>query len=86
MGHQPWKAARVESLTSLEAFEAMRSFVAQFATREPAEFQDRFRQLLTWTEIERDGTTSDPAQWDDWVAAVEQARSRVARGASLDIP
>ena len=76
----------METLTLVEAFEAMRSFVAQFASREPAEFRERFRQLLRWTEIEADGGTFDPAQWFDWVRAADDARSRLADGGSLDIP
>lgn len=67
----------------VEAFEAMRSFVAQFAAREPAEFQERFRSLLQWTELQSDGLTADPAQWDDWVRSVAETRSRLADGRGL---
>lgn len=49
----------------------MRRFVRQFSEREPAEHRERFANLLRWTEIERDGITSDPAQWPDWEAAVD---------------
>lgn len=55
----------MEKLTSLEAFEAMRSFIAQFASREPDALRESFRSLLVWTEVLADGITSDPAQWDD---------------------
>lgn len=76
----------METLTAVEAFEAMRSFVAQFAEREPEASRDRFRFLLSWTEREADGATSDPAQWDDWVRAIDEARSRMAEGRPLIIP
>jgi hypothetical protein len=76
----------VETLTVLEAFEAMRSFVAQFAGREPADSRAAFQQLLVWTEIEKDGITSDPAQWHDWLRSVADARSRLVVGEALDIP
>jgi len=76
----------VESLTTTEAFEAMRSFVAQFAAREPAESRERFRFLLHWTEMQVEGVTADPAQWDDWSRSVAEARSRLADDRTLDIP
>jgi hypothetical protein len=76
----------METLTAVEAFEAMRSFVAQFAEREPVESRDRFRLLLSWTEREGDGVTADPAQWNDWVTAITEARCRMAEGRPLTIP
>lgn len=76
----------MEPLTTMEAFEAMRSFVAQFASREPEGNREAFRFLLVWTEMEPDGQTSDPAQWHDWVGSVAEARARLASGQRLEIP
>jgi hypothetical protein len=60
-------------LTVEQAFQAMRCFVDQFMQREPAEYRSRFEQIIDWTRIEADGITSDPAQWEDWMASVERA-------------
>jgi len=76
----------MESLTTIEAFEAMRSFVAQFASREPEGNRLAFQLLLVWTEIDSDEQTSDPAQWHDWLRSVTEARSRLANGQQLRIP
>jgi primase-polymerase (primpol)-like protein len=65
-----------ELLTTRQAFEAMRLFVAQFNEREPTDQRLAIELLLAWTEIEADGVTSDPAHWSDWEAAVEAARER----------
>ena len=62
-----------EILTIEQAFQAMRCFVDQFMTREPEEYRWRFEQIISWTRIEADGTTSDPAQWEDWKASVARA-------------
>jgi hypothetical protein len=58
-------------LSPLQAFEAMRRFLAQFNEREPADHKETIEQLLRWTEIEADGGTADPAQWHDWADAVQ---------------
>ena len=52
----------------------MRRFLEQFNEREPRERKETIEQLLLWTEIEADGGTSDPAQWDDWIGAVRADR------------
>lgn len=65
------------TLTKREAFEAMRCFLAQFNEREPPERRRTIEQILSWTEIEADGGTSDPAQWHDWEKAVALAISRL---------
>lgn len=57
-------------LTTRQAFEAMRRFLAQFNDREPEEQQETIEQLLRWTEIESDGGRSDPAQRHDRANAV----------------
>lgn len=61
-----------QTLTIEQAFEAMRCFVAQFNEREPANRRETIMFLLQWTSRadEADGGTSDPAQWEDWKAAV----------------
>lgn len=64
-----------ESLTSREAFEAMRLFLAQFNEREPEHRRETIFFLLDWTQIEADGETSDPAQWEDWQRAVADAKA-----------
>ena len=63
-----------ERLSTHEAFEAMRRFLAAFNEREPIERRVTIEQLLRWTEVQADGATFDPAQWDDWLSAVEAAR------------
>lgn len=68
-----------ERLTATEAFEAMRSFLAQFNERESAENRGGIDLLLSWTEIKCDGVTSDPAQWDDWERSIDEARARLSR-------
>ena len=61
------------TLTTRQAYEAMRIFVSQFAQREPEEYRPRFEQLIRWTRVDADGITNDPAQWDDWETAVDAA-------------
>jgi hypothetical protein len=61
------------TLTSVQAYEAMRTFVAQFNEREPADQRETIDSMLRWTELEPDGTSYDPAQWEDWKAAVAAA-------------
>ncbi|MEI6498046.1 MAG: hypothetical protein WCO88_15405 [Actinomycetota bacterium] len=63
-----------ESLSTHEAFEAMRRLLAAFNEREPIERRVTIEQLLRWTEVQADGATFDPAQWDDWLSAVEEAK------------
>jgi len=61
-------------LTIEQAFEAMRTFLAQFNEREPPERRETILFLLQWTvrSAHADGMTSDPAQWADWEAAVDR--------------
>lgn len=61
-----------------EAFDGMRGFFA--AERERGK-TDSFAPgppdlvlLEAWTSWEPDGVTYDPAQWDDWLAAVERVK------------
>ena len=63
------------ALTSREAFEAMRLFLAQFNEREPENRRETILFLLGWTAVQDDGITADPAQWADWEQAVADAKS-----------
>ena len=59
------------TLDEKQAFEAMRGFLTAFWERENRR-SDVIRNILSWTEFEPDGGTSDPAQWHDWLDAVRQ--------------
>lgn len=61
------------NLTIAQAYQAMRYFLDQYNEREPPEQRESIAQLLRWTEIAGDGISSDPAQWQDWQAAVVRA-------------
>jgi hypothetical protein len=69
-----------QTLASRQAFEAMRRFLAQFNEREPPERRETIESILTWTEIEQDGGTSDPAQWHDWEQAVASVIGSATEG------
>lgn len=62
--------------SELEAFDAMRRVFERelAAPRVADEPPVSFRELLSWTEREPDGGTSDPAQWDDWLRSVQKAQ------------
>jgi hypothetical protein len=71
-----------QDVDECEAFDAFRRFLAvELEQREPREWAGGadLVQLLSWTEWNwGDGrTTSDPAQWDDWIGAIETARRAV---------
>lgn len=63
-------------LTEEEAFAAMRLFLHAFWQRGGSQTDsDVFDVLLcTGREDWTDGGTNDPAQWPDWLEAVEAAR------------
>jgi hypothetical protein len=69
----------IHDVSDREAFDGMRAFFA--AERERGErtsfalgMGPDLVLLESWTSWEPDGvTTSDPAQWHDWLAAVERA-------------
>jgi hypothetical protein len=67
-----------QTLTIGEAFEAMRVFLTRFNEREPADRRETLELLLVWTEVQPDGVTHDPAQWEDWLEAVELVRGSTA--------
>ncbi len=62
-----------DTITSRQAFDAMRLFLARFNEREPIERRQTIDQLLRRTKVEHDGWTNDPAQWTDWERAVTEA-------------
>jgi hypothetical protein len=66
-----------EMLTDEEAFEAMRHFVIAFWERGGSDHDSYVAELLRWTEHDdfAGGPTFDPAQWDDWLAAVRKAEA-----------
>ncbi len=74
-GYCRWMA---QLLTPVEAFEAMRSFLAQFNEREPPDARGSLNLLLGWTELDANGATSDPAQWFDWEGSILDARQRLS--------
>ena len=59
-------------LTERDAFEAMRYFLTEFWKRGGSEAGSDLARLLDWTGTGdwTDGSTNDPAQWSDWLAAV----------------
>jgi hypothetical protein len=60
-----------EGMTEREAFVAMREFLSEWSSDVvPKEGETDVFDLLSWTEWEPDGGTSDPAQWHDWLGAV----------------
>jgi hypothetical protein len=71
-----WETSPMDQLlTTDQAFEAMRHFLAQFNEREPPERKETIQFILSWTSRTgvTDGGTSDPAQWFDWKEAVAKA-------------
>jgi hypothetical protein len=65
--------------TEREAYDAMRAFFEiEFKRRDEQQLAGPpgLVLLLSWTEWEPDGGTSDPAQWQDWLAAVQAATAR----------
>lgn len=67
-------------LTIDEAYRAMWHFIAEYATREPADVATRFRFMLGNMELDGHRRTVDPAAWHDWIDSVSAAR------ASSDLP
>jgi hypothetical protein len=67
-----------DEMTERQGFDAMRAFLAEWSSRiVPARGEVDVFLLLSWTEWEPDGqTTSDPAQWHDWLAAVASSERR----------
>jgi len=62
------------TLTIQQGFDAMRFFLTRFNEREPPERRLTLEQLLRWSAQggwDDPQMTSDPAQWHDWLAAVD---------------
>ena len=59
-----------DMLTSRQAFEAMRVFLARFNENEPVEHRQTIDRLLHRTKVGEYGRTIDPTQWADWELAV----------------
>lgn len=56
-------------LTTKQAFEAMVLFLEEFYNRTQS---DDVGALLGQLILLKDGSTADPAAWDDWVECVEK--------------
>ncbi|APG09788.1 hypothetical protein BKD09_15725 [Bradyrhizobium japonicum] len=65
-----------DTITLPEAYDAMRVFLERLRQREggTSEELERLIGALKWA----DGTPVDPAAWQDWLLAVEVAKSRRA--------
>jgi len=59
-------------LDEYEAFSAMSAFLRQFAERAG----DDLLTLLSDITPTPDGSTFDPAAWDDWIACVQAVAAR----------
>jgi hypothetical protein len=79
-----WGASMQHSLNELEAFDAMRVFLEAFWRRGNCE-SDELRDLLSWLDRtpwpsgrqfpHLAGGPRDPAQWEDWLDAIEAMRA-----------
>lgn len=59
------------SLNEQEAFEAMRRFLDAFYWRTNG---GELAVLLTDMQVQEDGSTYDPAAWDDWLRFVREVK------------
>ena len=59
-----------DTMTSRQAFEAMRVFLARFNENEPVENRRTIDLLLHRTKVEEHSRIIDPTQWADWELAV----------------
>jgi hypothetical protein len=66
----------MEKLTERQAFEAMVLFLESFYERTNS---DDVGGLLSDLLMSQDGTTADPAAWDDWMECVQKVR-RIKQG------
>ncbi len=64
---------KIERLTETEAFEAMVLFLEGFYERTKS---GDVGALLGQMMILEDGTTADPATWDDWMKCVHRVGSK----------
>jgi hypothetical protein len=64
-----------ESLTTVEAFRAMLIFLDGYYERGGCQSEDIATLLSGISQaIWTDGSTNDPAQWHDWLTAVQAAK------------
>jgi hypothetical protein len=61
-------------LTVDQAYLAAYEFIRQFYERDSRKPESMFH-LLSWMRLEQPRMSSDPAQWDDWLASVGSAIS-----------
>ncbi len=74
-----WGQPMQYSLTELEAFDAMRAFLEAYWRRGLCSSDDLAVLLGSVSRnIWTDGGPGDPAQWNDWLKAVETVKSKVA--------
>lgn len=60
-----------EQLSLRQSFQVLVAFLEQFNSRSPQPTDD----LLSWLYIESDGSTSDPAQLDDFLQSAKSVLS-----------
>ena len=72
-----------DTMTSCQAFAAMRVFLALFNEREPVEDRQTIDRFLHRTRVEEDGGTIDPSYWADWELAVSAAGGVTVPGGYL---
>ena len=69
-----------DSLTATEAFSAMLIFLDRYYERGACKSEDIGALLSGLSQtIWADGATNDPAQWHDWLEAVQAAKSEKDR-------
>jgi hypothetical protein len=61
-------------LTVDQAYLAAYEFIRQFYERDSRKPESMFH-LLSWMQLEQPRMSSDPAQWNDWLASVGAAIS-----------
>jgi hypothetical protein len=68
-----------DSLTTSEAFRAMVIFLDRYYERGGCQSEDIATLLSGMSQtLWADGSTNDPAQWHDWLAAVQAAKDKDA--------
>ena len=63
------------TLTQVEAYDSMRAFLEAYWERGLRESEE-IAVLLSSLAPLRDGISADPAQWNDWPAAVKTVKDR----------
>jgi hypothetical protein len=68
-----------DSLTTAEAFRAMLIFLDRYYERDGCQSEDIATLLSGMSQtLWADGSTNDPAQWHDWLVAVQLATNKRA--------